>query len=83
MPYTLPEVFWMPRTTQGKPYVTTGALAAPPYVQCIQASAIKPPAFNPDAWDELDAIHSDDTTEEPIKMLIEWAMKVKDLIDEN
>lgn len=83
MPHTLPQAFWMPRTTQGKPYVTTGALAAPPYVQCIQADAIKPPAFKPDTWDELDAIHSDDETEEPIKMLIEWAQKVKGIINAN
>ena len=83
MPYTLPDQFWMPRVTQGKPYVTTGPLAAPPYTHCVQVDAIKPLAFNADAWDTLDAIHNDDETEEPIKMLIEWAFKVKDLIDGN
>lgn len=81
MPYTLPDQFWMPRVTQGKCYVTTGALAANPYTHCVQVEAIRPPAFNSDAWETLDAIHDDDETEEPLKMLIEWAVKVKDLID--
>lgn len=81
MPNTLPDQFWMPRVTQGKPYVTTGALAAAPYVHCIQVDAIQPPAFNDDAWAMLNDLHDGDETDEPLKMLIEWAVKVKDMID--
>lgn len=80
MPYTLPDQFWMPRQTQGKPYVTTGALAAPPYVHCVQVDAIKPPPFTSQTWDELEELHGSDDLEESLKMLIEWAQKVREVL---
>lgn len=50
---TLPARFWMPENPQGKPYVTTGPLAAPPYVECVRVDSL-------DGWRDIETSPKDD-----------------------